>query len=1696
MARVVDRSKIAPFPLRPFTQNEAEAYLSSRRAGIASSEFATAFSRSGGNARVLAYLVDTWDSNVAGNTDKAAITVAQLISEKCNKIFADLRVAGWPDSDVLEFFSAISLLPPPMPLHELATALGWPISQVVSAASDLVPMLEIVPTHGAIFRDEPTETYVRDMYSNDTVSQQAIAQRLHDAQVSSQYAAEALPGFLVAIKDGARAYALADSTQFPTAIQSDFGRRRLILARLNAAFKLAVKDDDLDRVLGVTMRLAQVVAANSRGDEFIRRSPALAATLGDRDAYRRLFSDRSGWRGARDARLTIAHAFSNEMDEAEVHCGRAIDWINWNARRERDERDLPHERDGPGYDDFASILFLKTVQKEFHLIDQNLHQWHRGLAIPVARQAVKLARQYDSATGSSVLPELAAFAASSKSKSFVLKSTLLSSITALSSKEKKLLARSVADTKLKPETLATTSDDAGKDFVSAAFAALVHDGPSSAKKLLDADVQVRPTAYDYGERYGPSRAWIPFLQACVMAWSKKRPVAIHDLLPQGVKITAAARALKTREEVRTFLAALPAARRKGQRRTKGGTKPAGRFDSRECQEIAIGIETILKIIEPIQASMCARTADKGVSAFLANWSSHVSKAVPRGFEDPDKMLGKTVGLGFAILLLQHAPAISDSEAVEVINVISRPRFSISEKAYVLSLLAGKTHLHSRAGAFAQSMVDEIRKDDQIDQRGDDYASLAEALLEMSIPEARLYYRNGLAELDKLGSGDYDLIYAILHYAAVQSGGCIRPELGHRLMNLSQTIIAHDSHKFGWNLFGKACAKSIGTTAATKLMRWNDEEVASYTLGLPQLASYLSAEKHLSPLRAGVLLSICKDHSWHEWSVGDGLSSILPQARNVSEQRTIFETVFGKLIAEHSDGGWSSVWQGILNVAEKFPGIVSNGDANTAKQLLEEAERKRHEYNSRSSSHTNSPSGIESKKEEQDPDAFLKALILKCDPGSPTSIDEALNEIEAAQSLPYYVSQNFLSAIRAACPYGKRLDHLLALAEADNVSFDHAIDHIQNCVSEWVASSAHISAELKNVVSHLFRAKGSELFNISYGNVSREIKQLCDLSGDEQFVLKQALDTIVTERVELNGEQWLQLAAVLSNQTSRSASRDALENFLSGPAAGLVDQVGEGAYKPDFKISDERELLVGIIWHLLGDDDAYIKWRTARALPVFVSLGLVDDLNALLAQFDRREVPALKSEGNNLSFQNSQQWLLMGLARAALIHGAKLAPLKPRLFQLAARDDVHILNKRHILRCLRNIGCEAAEIANLTQEVEVDPKGIAVVKDPWPKHVPAKSDFRFDYEFNKSEISHLARVFHISDGQCVDVIAHEIQRLWPSATNMDAFPGHDRYRKEGTDRYEFYREHVQKHALLSAATSLRQRHPVARQSYDEDPGSPFELWLNDYDVTFKDGSWLSDHKDQEPEVCRKSLLGPRVKNVESLIPAPAIFESLGIMNIAESTMLPIYGQWKSPDGVYVRIVTALGKCRGIVGLCQKFVRRADHDLWLPLFLHDGFDDPHRRVSPFEPFVWVLKNYNIGIDSREKIATDGVASRPRLGVKLLKAFALTPDRDFREWKTSKNELAMRSQVWGEWMPDPDDNRGSHRNDNGEILWASRDWLDRVLPVIDRQLVFHVTLNKYKDSHFGGGSGVKAVYVGTRSPGDEVRFWYAKKSSNTTY
>lgn len=1701
---VIGRTTVKEVELGPFTDPEAREFLKDRKPGASGVEIATALARSGRNARVLDYLVQTWDTNVLGKTSAPPITVLEIIAQRCTKIVSDLYVAGWPDSEVTEFFVALSLLPPPIPLEELANALGWSAAQVNTAASDLAPMLEIT-SHGAIFRDEPTESYVRETYSERPEAQRAIADRLLSSQATSAYAAEALPHFLVVIKDSGRAFALADSTSFPITVQSEFGRRRLTLARLRAAFRLAVAEDDFDRVLGLSMRLAQATTANMRGDEFIRSSPALAVVLGDADSYRRLFADRSGWRGARSARLTVAHRFAGNTEEAQIQCESTVRWINWHIAQPRDE--TQRDRSGPGVADYVPVLFQHVAEGEFGIVDRNLARWSDRFSLSASDELLQLLDLFDRANGTTVLSDFLAFAAGDQCTSQALKLRFLSRPRYLSRQQVKVLAKAIG-------TLASANvdDDEQEDFsieheregsdttVQAALTTLFHSSRAAAAAIIRRAPLTRPSAYDYGERYGYSKAWSPILRACVCAWSTGRPVVYHDLLPTEVKVTRQAKAVSTKTELVAFLKNLRKPAPAGPGKQGGKKRFRERFSDRERQGISDGIELALELTRPIGDAVLSGKGltSASVSDFLDRWGKHLREGVHWRAESAAELLVRTVGLGCVRILLNHAPTISADQAKTLISLISSGQFSVQQKIDVLAQLAQRPALHELAGEFAQHVAEQIRQDDNIGQRGDSYVELAASLVPMGVDEAREYYRQGLAQLDQLGGESYEQIYSLLHFASAQQGGFLKPALAQRLMNLCQTIVRDEPRKFGWTLFGRAAAKSIGFPAIAKLVRWHDQDVADLSYGLPQLACFLAVDGNLDPRRAAFVLTICEDHGWWDWRSGDGVAELL-KLSGPADQRRIFLAIVSKLRVEHPFGAWPSLWEGLLETGNKYPNAITTEEREAIERLREEAKRKQDEFNSRNNSPPDFLTVQIQKPSKEEIDSRITMLVLECEPSSASSIDKALKNIDADDKLPYGARQRFIADLRAACLYPKRLDFLFAVCDAVELSLTQSLDILAECFAAWSGSSTHLVSNAKALVERLLECKSAELFEGQFSKIGRGIRQLSDLCSDKRFVLRLVLRKVAADEVELDGDEWLQLATALCDVTSAQVGLDALELLLSGPASRIADEIGEGPFRPEQAIcGGEAEFIADVIWHLLGEDDGYGRWTVARGLNTLVELGLNDDLSLLLDRFDQREVAALASAGRKLSFQNSQQWLLMGLARAALRHGQTMGAFRPKLLALAQRSDLHVIDKVHIARCLGHIssrGGRDAELEALLNEINQPPRGI-VSSDVYPSPAESTSSFRFDYEFTKTEVSTLAHLFNVAQATVEDAIAAEITRRWPEATSLDYFPGRERYQWDRGDRYESYREHIQRHALLNAATSLSKALPVVVRGYETGNRSPWLEWRDRYDITFDDGSWLSDWKDPVPQQAKEDLLGKRMGQQETLQDQETVLRKLGFLDTPADALLPLYGRWSSPDGVTVRITSALTERKGAIGRCMAFAKQPSHDFWLPEFWDDGYyDHSYRQESPFAPLVWAPETHSLGIDKGDEIAALGPGGRPRLGVDLTKSLELANEPNGSDWRTADGSLALRSQVWGSWKPDPD-SRYRHHED-GEILWASSDWLAAILSALNRRLVFTVTLQKYRSSRdYDPSGGVKSVLVGLRADDGRLRLWQANKASRQDY
>ena len=1702
---VIGSNTVEEFKLDPFSEAETKAFLETRRSDVSSVELSTAIARSKGNARVLEYLVESWDRNILGGAPSTEISVEDIIEQKCKKIFEDLHLAGWGDADIREFFTAISLLPPPIPMEELASALGWPETQVNSAISDLAPMLEIV-AHGAIFRDEPTETFIREVYSQEVSAQQAISQRLLGSQQGSTYAAEALPRFLVITNDSNRAYQLASSSEFPASIQSEYGRRRLKLARLYAAYTLAVKDKNFDQVLSLSMRLAQVAAANARGDEFIRRAPALATMLGDADASRRLFNDRSGWRGARNARLAIAYSFSEEMEEAIIHQNRAIGWINWNSENKKSTRSSGNS--SPDIQDFAAILFISVLQKDYEIADKNLTHWDLRFALDVCGHMIMLSKQYEVTTGINVLNGLADYASNKHCASLALQVSLLANANTLTLKKYKRLARSAS-------TLCQKAKDVFSDnhhdlenvlegnITNAAFTALIRNSRQSATRILGIVNPLRPSTHDYDDQHGPSRGWVRIFYSCMNAWAAGERVQYYHLLPRQIDAKRRAKRITARSTLMAFLENLKVPEPEHTQEKGKKQKFKRQFSRSDSASIADGIELVLDLIKPIEDALFSNEtiSDKLLARFLEVWASNLRTNVDWYNQKPTDIICRGVGLGIAILVLRHADNLTEKTADRLIKLISAQCFSLRDRLGVLPFIAYHSNLNDLTGRFAQKLSEEICADESIEERARNYTSLAAAMVAMSKAEAQEYYKQGLQQLDQMGGDDFGFIHSMLRYAAQQPGGFLKPELSHRFMNVCQTIFHHEPSRFTWALFGKAAAKSIGFPAAYKLIRWADQKTADYSYGLPQLACYLAKNKTLDPRRAALLLTLCEDHSWYEWRVGDGLIDIL-EAAEPCDQRTILSVVFHKLMSEHSGGAYNSLWNSLTTTAEKYPNALDETDWQLLQNLASEGYQRREEKNKRSSSSVESGPLVisddqDSKKNEAEADCLR--IADNCDATSAREIDGCLLAIQDERRFPYGMKKTFLEHLRDKCPYDQRSAFIYALGEVIDLQFDDTIEFVAECVELWKASSIHISKNTKSFVTHVFAYKGSKLFGRQYSDISHEIQQIADLCDDFEFAMKLVLGTIAKEQIKLSGDEWLQVATSLCRLASPQACLTALEDLLSGPAAKIGDEVGEGAYKTSFDIGgDQSNFIANVIWHLLGDSDVVIRWNVSRAIKHFIDLGLNDDLETLIQLFDKTEIPVLCSPDRPFSFQNSQQWFLMGLARATLHHKKKLQFLKPKLYELANRDDVHVIHKLHIARCLSHISEDEtldSELLELWKEINAPLCG-SIERNGATKQTESQTNFNFDYEFLQTEIMGLARLFGLSQNQALDAVAIEITNRWPEAEGMEFFPGSVVYKRTSSDRHESYREHIQKHALFSAATKLMQSKPVVCNSYVVYESDPWVEWLGRYDVSFEDGSWLSDNKDLAPKEASAALLKGREGKQEFLHKREELLRKIRLLNAGLNQLVPIYGHWKSEDGVYVKIDTALGARRGVIGQCAALAKLQDHDLWLPEFDADGYDCRQTEREFFEPIIWEPEAYPLGIDNTDELATRGAIKRPRLGIDLTSKLNLISHNDDKEWFDQDGSLALKSLVWGRWVIDHEESRQRFQ-DEGTLLCASPAWLDEVLSKLNKSLVYHVNFSKSK-SHksYNEASGARAVFVGLRTKDGELRLWDAKKASKVIY
>lgn len=366
--------------LLPFTTNETTAYLRTRLKGLAAQEINVAQARSGGNARVLDYLIKA-DRGLLGPSEiDKKIELDDLIQKRITDALSSAIERGYAQKDIDVFLAGLAVLPPPVPLDEYAGANGMQLAEIESFASDLRQLLERT-NQGLMFRDEPTETLVHQRYASSKDALERLSTNLWARQDSSVYAARALPYLLQKLGDTQRLFDLAFDERVPAAITSAVGKRNVRYARLKAAVLHAASKDNKNLLVQLLVEMSTVAAVDQRGADYILDYPDLAVASRDADSMRRLYETRTSWPGTRHARLAIANTLSNEPGEAYRHARTAFDWIEHYLRSDRDDSS---DRRGPERIDNAAVPFHLIVEGYPDRAMRNLERWRPWYAYEIS----------------------------------------------------------------------------------------------------------------------------------------------------------------------------------------------------------------------------------------------------------------------------------------------------------------------------------------------------------------------------------------------------------------------------------------------------------------------------------------------------------------------------------------------------------------------------------------------------------------------------------------------------------------------------------------------------------------------------------------------------------------------------------------------------------------------------------------------------------------------------------------------------------------------------------------------------------------------------------------------------------------------------------------------------------------------------------------------------------------------------------------------------------------------------------------------------------------------------------------------------------------------------------------------------------------------------------------------------------------
>jgi hypothetical protein len=1659
--------------LNTFSQVETSEFLRTRLKEPTEARALVAQSRSRGNARVLEHLAEDEVALLASSELGSVIELDDLLRERINSALSDARRRGYRDEDIKLFLASLAVLPPPVPVGDLAGANGLDDGAIRSFAADLSPLLDS-SKHGLMFRDEPTEKLIRREHGADAGILNGLVQNLNSLQATSVYAASALPDLLRRLDRGDELFHLAFDDRIPSSVTSSVGRQAVRQSRIRAAIAFLAKGADFEKLVPLLVEMSTLAAGHERGSQFLLDNPDLTIISGDVSSVRRLLDSHTKWPGTRHARLSIAHALSGDVADAFRHAYRVKEWTTHYIDQDADYR---AEVGGPSSIDIASISLALLAKGDVAGANEELTNWVDWFAFEVAGEYFDLAK-----TGVQ-LSALSADIVESSAETLIGAGPLAAAVRHAvpgSDEQITLIKRLAASCEGSTDELDFGDHNYRPNprplvdgMLFAAAAALSNRMDAEALVILAATKIARPSLHTSIGSYWVGDVY-PFVarQAMERLANGNPPLEI-DLLPEELfeisgNIDPCLTGSGLRSALRSEGKRVHQEREKeNQTRTSYSTNTsAERFiDTRLDMWWRLAVAFGLAIRGPVDGK-------QGSPGPLMDLWSELRSRVDFRFSGAEaQQQANTVGERLLTLAIAASPTIEYEDADRYAKLIATgDGVSIPSVIDIASIFGRRPTLHSLSGALATAAAEMIDRENDVAERVSLLAKVGRAIAPASLDEARHYFRRGLEQVDAIGSGDYQFTSELLHFASSMREGLLSEPAAHALSNICEMNLG-EAHKFDWSLFGDAMTRSVGLRGIAKLTRWEDRDRVSldYSL-LPYINSLIQAGS-LDPSIALVILRVSDPAEFFACGTKDVAASVAKTAGSALPLLT------SELIAQYLQNNPGHLTSGtaetLAELAKRALGDTSAEYLYLSSAAAADSQTIAEENDLRNWRPSEGNERLRKREEERESDlTYIQSCADLVDPVDELSLSKALSAV-AKRGWGRDPTRELFDHLRPRVAYGDWPEYIQIIARQDDLDLYDKLHELRECRDAWASTSLSVLSALNACAETVVRVAAFDF--ISFDRLSSfHLSELSAISGvDRGQLILLLIESFSDRDASIPASVWLSLATEFNVRASPGVGQRALERLLNSGAGKLSAAVEDGGWHQDlYPDLDQVGVAAGLIWFGLGSPSASRRWMAAHSLRTAVALDRTNIVDGVVELFESTGAGAFSAKELPFFYLHARLWLLIALARIAVDHPAAITKHRSFLQRLAGHSADHQVLVKHfaaqaLMACLQHEGLDrsSAEFLELAS-TNTSPYRVKKSKhyggDTFygarPAAIPEPENaVHLDYDFSKYDVTGLAEVFGRSYWEVADAISAWVRQYDADIAYMSdlggrsgSFGGRDR---GYSDNHHSYGEHLCWHALLAVAGSLLKTYPVLRRPYDTDDA--WIEWLTRRKLTHPKGLWLADGVDWRPLDTRVNLREAGDSGPVITGDAAKLLALIGVSSSIGETLV-IGGDWTSMDGIGVHIHSALAPTHAASELAQHLADMDPFQAYLPELRGD--DESSYSDSPFTPWV-VISSGDARLDGPDVIGSNEAVHRSKLSRDVRLAYRLTARDAFaRRWTDPNGRAVAHAEVWTH-----SSERASGARAGATRLQCTAQFVSTHLEASNRDLVILIMLRRYRE---GGG------------------------------